>query len=110
MKNKIYSLNGLDLTIQEKNKEVFDLLNLKVKEFIEKSHVFLVNRYKEFFKNDVSIEQSFSNLIKEEIIIQLYELKENFNNNYLNLMKKYFKDKLISSYTNIMNQKASEII
>jgi len=110
LKLKIYRLNNLDLTIKEKNKEVLDLLNKTIYEFIIDSQRFLVNKYKAFFKNDVSIEQSFSGLIREEIIKNLYELENNFNDSYLNLMSNYFKDKLISSYTKNMNQKTSEII
>jgi len=110
LKLKIYSLNNLDLSIQEKNKEVLDLLNKEIYEFIEDSQIFLVKKYKAFFINDVSIEQSFSGLIREEIIKNLNFLENNFNDNYLNLMKNYFKDKLISSYTTIINKKTSEII
>lgn len=37
LKLKIYSVNDLDLTAQEKNKEFSDLMNQKVNEFIDKS-------------------------------------------------------------------------
>jgi len=110
LKLKIFSLNDLDLTAQEKNNEILDLLNQKVSEFIEESQEFLVNRYKDFFKNDVSIEQSFTPLIMEEIKNRLLELSNNFNNNYLNYMNKFFKDKLISSYAEVMNAKTKEMV
>ena len=110
LKLKIYSLNDLDLTAQEKNKEILDLLNEKVNEFIENSQEFLVNRYKAFFKNDISIEQNFNGILRDEIINSLYEIQEKFNENYLNYMKKFFKDKLISSYTVVMNKKTAEMV
>ena len=110
LKLKIYSLNDLDVIAQKKNKEVLDLLNQKVKEFIDDSQEFLVNKYKEFIKNDVSIEHSFSDIIREIIMKNLYELGENFNDKYTNLMNNYFKDKLISSYTKVMNQETEEMV
>ena len=113
LKLKIFSLNDLDLTAQEKNKEILDLLNQKVNEFIEESRDFLVNKYIIFFKNDVSIEKSFSNtsnIIRDEIIKNLHEVENNFNDNYLNFMNKFFKEKLISSYTEVMNKKTAEMV
>ena len=110
LKLKIYSLNDLDLTAQKKNKEVLDLLNQKAKEFIDDSQEFLVNKYKDYIKSDVSIEQSFSTTIIYEIMKNLNELEDNFNENYTNLMNNYFKDQLISSYTKVMNQKTEEMI
>ncbi len=110
LKLKIFSLNDLDLTAQEKNKEILDLLKQKISEFIEESQEFLVNRYKAFFKNDVSIEQSFTPIILGEIKNELYELGDKFNDNYSNFMNKFFKDKLISSYTEVMNEKTKEMV
>ena len=86
-----------------------DLLNQKVSEFIEESWEFFLNRYKAFFKNDVSIEQNFTPIILGEIKNELYELEDNFNDNYFNFMNKFFKDKLISSYTEVMNEKTREM-
>ena len=40
----------------------------------------------------------------------LYEIKNNLSDYYLNLMNNLFKEKLISSYTNNINQKTSEIV
>jgi len=110
LKIKIYNLNDLDITILEKNKEVMNLLNKEIYEFIKDSQRFLVNKYNALFKNNTKIEQSFNDIIREKIIKNLYELEDNFNDNYLKLMNNYFKDKLISSYSNIMEQKASEIV
>ena len=67
LKLKIYRLNNLDLTIQEKNKEVLDLLNKEIYEFIIDSQQIFVNKYKELFINDVSIELSFSVLIRKKL-------------------------------------------
>ena len=110
LKFKIYSLNDLDLTVQEKNKEVLDLLNKEIYEYIKDSQKFFVSRYHAFIVNDVSIEYSFSRIILEEIIKNLDKIENNLSDYYLNLMNNLFKEKLISSYTNNINQKTSEIV
>ena len=110
LKLKIYSLNNLDLIAENKNKEVLELLNQKINEFIQDSQEFLVTKYLAFFKNDVSIEQSFNGIVRHEIIENLYNLEDTFRDDYLNIMNDYLKDKLITSYTKVMNQKTAEMI
>jgi hypothetical protein len=110
LKLKIYSLNNLDLVAQKKNKEVLELLDKKVEEFIIDSKDFLVEKYVLFFKNDVSIEKNFTGIVHQEILDNLIDLRDNFNNDYLNLMNKFFKDKLITSYTKTLNKETKEMV
>ena len=110
LKLKIYSLNDLDLVAKEKNKEVLELLNTKVNEFIENSKEYLIGEYNSFFVNDVSINTSFSDVIYNEIIEIIYSLENEFEKNYLDFMNKYFKEKLISSYTKVMNEKTADMV
>ena len=110
LKLKIYSLNDLDLVAKQKNKEVLELLNRKVNEFIENSKEFLIGKYNSFFVNDVSIETSFNGVMHNEIIEILYSLEKEFDKSYLDFMNKYFKDKLISSYTKVMNDKTADMV
>ena len=111
IKIKIFKLNDFDLIAQEKKKEALDFLNQKVKEFIEDSQEFLINKYKDFFiKNNISIEQNINGKIREEIIKNLYEIEDNLNDNYINLMNNYFNDNLISSYAKVMNKYTEEMV
>jgi len=110
LKLKIYSLNDLDLIAQKRNNEVLNLLNNKVDEFIIDSKDFITEKYVLFFKNDVSIEKNFTGIVRDEILNNLIELREDFNNNYLNLMNEYFKDKLITIYTKAINEKTKEMV
>ena len=110
LKLKIYSLNNLDLIAKKRNKEVLELLNSKVEEFILDSKDFLIERYILFFKNDVSIEKNFTGIVRQEILDNLIDLREDFNNTYLNLMNEFFKDKLITSYTKTMNKETKEMV
>ena len=110
LKLKIYSLNDLDLVAKQKNKEVIDLLNTKVNEFIEDSKDFLIEKYISFFTNDVSIKKNFNRNIYDEITEIIFSLENDFNKSYLDLMNKYLKDKLISSYTKVMNEKTADMV
>jgi len=110
LKLKIYSLNDLDLVAKQKNKEVLELLNRKVNEFIDNSKDYLIDQYNSFFVNDVSIESDFNGVLHNEIIEILYSLENEFDKSYLNYMNKYFKDKLISSYTKVMNEKTADMV
>ena len=110
LKLKIYSLNDLDLVAKEKNKEVLELLSKKVNEFIENSKEFLIGKYIAFFVNDVSVETSFKGEMHNEIIEITYSLEKDFNKRYTDLMDKYLKDKLISSYTKVMNEQTADMV
>ena len=110
LKLKIYSLNNLDSIAQKRNNDVLELLNDKVNEFIIDSKDFLTEKYILFFKNDVSIESNFSSIVRQEILDNLINLRENFNNDYLNIMNEYFKEKLISSYTSTINKQTKEMV
>ena len=110
IKLKIYSLNDLDLVAKERNKEVLELLNKKVNEFIDNSKEYLIEKYISFFTNDVSIKDNFDSDIYDEITEMIFSLENDFNKSYLDLMNKYFKDKLISSYTKVMNEKTADMV
>ena len=110
LKLKIYSLNDLDLIAQKRNNEVLNLLNKKVDEFITDSKDFLTDKYIEFFRNDNSIETNFTGIVRQEILDNLIELRTDFNKDYLNLMDEYFKDKLITIYTQTINKETKNLV
>ena len=110
LKLKIYSLNNLDSIAQKRNNEVLNLSNKKVDEFIIDSKDFLTEKYIEFFRNDVSIETNFTGIVRQEILDNLIELRDNFNNDYLNLMNEFFKDKLITIYTDTINKETKNLV
>ena len=66
LKLKIFSLNDLDQVIKKKNKEILDLLEVKINEFIEDSKNVLIEKYTNFLKGDVSIESGFNDKIQKK--------------------------------------------
>lgn len=109
LKFKLYGLNNLDSIAQEKNKIVLNLLNNEVNKFIEESKLHLMKFYKLFLKEDASI-QMFNQRILKSIASNLEEITPELEKSYEDLLNEKFKNKLISSYTKIMNAQTNDMI
>ena len=110
LKLKLFSLNNLDATVQEKNDEVLQLLEEEVNNFIVNSKEFLINKYKSFLITDLSIELSFNEIINNKIKTNFNSVQLEIETDYLNLLNKYFKKQLIESYSKVMNAKTAQMI
>ena len=110
LKIRLYSLNNLDSTIEKKNKQILKLLEKKVNEFINKSKLEIMEKYMSYLQSDVSIQQSFNKIILEKIDDNLILMKPEMEKNYQNMLEKYLKEKLINSYSKIMNEKTKEMV
>ena len=110
LKIKLITLNNLDSTVQEKNDEVINLLKQEANEFITNSMEFLINKYKSYLINDLSIELSFNNIINKKIETNFNNAQIKLETDYKNLLNKYFKEKLIESYSSVMNMKTAQMI
>ena len=106
---RLFNLNDLDITISNKNKKILKTLEVKVNEFIKDSQETIINLYYSYLKNDAQISQSFSKEIMEKINDCLIRKMPEMGNNYKNMLQQYLKDKLILSYTKIMNDKTDEM-
>ena len=73
LKLKLFSLNDLDLIVQNKNNEVLNLLEKEVDNFIEESKDYLIEKYKLKLTTDESIKMNLNEEINKKILI-------NFNN------------------------------
>ena len=110
LKIKIFSLNDLDQVISKRNKEILDLLNVKINEFIEDSKNVLIERYIYYLREDVSIESAFDNVIQNKIDENLNIVISDIREKYNLILNKYLKDKIIDKYTKVFNDKTNEII
>ena len=110
LKLRLYSLNNLDNLIEENNQKILKLLNSKINEFITDSKNLLIQQYIYFIKNDSSINSAFNKDIKIKIDTNLNKAINEIEVDYIYLLDKYLKEKLISSYTNILNKKTEEMI
>ena len=110
LKLKLYNLNNLDLVAEKKNKQVLDALNEKVIEFIEQSKKNIINTYFSFIRNDETIENSFNSVIVQKIKENLEGVRNNLEKEYTNLLNIYLKENIVLSFSEIMNEKTSEMI
>ena len=109
LKIKLYGLNNLDSITKEKNKKVLNLLESEANKFIQESKQHLMKFYKLFLKEDVSI-QIFNSRILKSISSNLEEISPELEQKYEILLNEKFKNKLISSYTKVMNAKTNDMI
>lgn len=110
LKIRIYKLNNLDSVVEEKNNQILKLLEKKINEFITKSRKDIMERYKHYLLEDVSIQNSFDKNVLDKINDNLLDLQPTLESNYETMVESFFKEKLISSYSNFMNKKTNEMI
>ena len=107
---RLFNLNDLDSIIAKKNKKIIESLEKEVDEFIKESKITIINRYISYFQNDAVISISFNENILKKINISLATLIPDMGNNYIRILDIYLKERLISSYKNILKDKTNEII
>ena len=61
-------------------------------------------------ESDTSIETNFNELINRKIKENINLVQEGIEKDYISVLNKYFKEQLITSYTNVMNVKTNEMI
>ena len=109
LKLKIFSLNDLDKVIKKRNKEILDLLEVKINEFIEDSKNVLIENYTSLLK-DVSVKSAFNADIQKKIDDNLNLIVYDLHEEYNSLLKNYFTDKIINSYTQVLNDLSDEMV
>ena len=110
LKIKLYNLNELDSIAEKKNKHVRNLLKEKVNEFIEKTRVFIVEKYTTFLQEDNSIKNSFNEKIIKSIEDNIKDISFSLESDYDNLLKEEFKNKIEDSYSKYMNEQTNDMI
>ena len=110
LKLKLFSLNNLDITIQEKNNEVLQTLEEDVDQFILNSKEYLIDKYKSYLTTDLSTELSFNDIIHDKIKSNFNNVQNEIETDFINLLNKYFKTQLIESYSKVINAKTLQMI
>ena len=110
LKIKLYNLNNIDSLVKDKNDEIFNLLDIKIDEFINDSIHHIINKYTNCIKSDVSIQLSFNNIIHQIIITNLDYCLIEMKKNYITLLNKYFKEQFIKSYISSINYHTDNMI
>ena len=110
LKNRLYILNNLDLTVQEKKEEIKKLLEKKLSELINNLKDTAKETYTYYLKESRIIKSSFSPLVLEKIDYNLGEIMEDLDNKYQVALEKYLKEKFSSSFSQILEEKTKDMI
>ena len=109
LKIKLYNLNNLDSIIEEKNQLILNLLNNKIEDFIDETSIYFIEKYKNYTEHDVSIRLRVSDSLYKNFIKQIGLISEDLRKEYKSLLKEEFKQKMINSYSKVMNEQSNSI-
>ena len=112
LKLKLYSLNNINLIVQEKNNKILDFLEDNIDGFIEESKQEILTFFIRNIQENIIKEDIFNNEINEILYQKLNDMRENdiIDNNYKNLLNTNFKYKFINAYTISMNNQLKELL
>ena len=110
LKLKLYNFNDLDKIAQEKNNKILNNLENDIDDLIKNSFNYVLQRYQEYFKNDLSIQKEFSNTTINKIYLKILEMNSTLSKNYIDLLNKECKNKFIDSYSEVMNDQTYNMI
>ena len=107
LKIRLYNLNNLDITILNKVADIKELLEEKLSELIIDLKNIAKNTYTKFIQKDQIIKNSFSPNILEKIDFNLENIMPDLEKNYQNALEKYLKEKFISAFSDVLDQKTN---
>ena len=110
LKIRLYKLNDLDITIQNKKEKIIDLLKQKLNELINNLKNVAREKYKSYYTENEIIKNSFSPLMIDKIKNNLNTIINKIENNYNEILEKYLKEKFLKSFTDILNEKTDILL
>ena len=110
LKLKLYNLNDLNIIAKEKNDRILNNLEKDIDDLIKNSFNYVLQTYKDYLENDVSLEEHFTKTTIDQIIIKVLEMNSTLSKYYTDLLNKECKSKFIDSYSNVMNVQTDEMI
>ena len=110
LKRKIYILNDLDSTVENKNIEILSKINYKLDEFINNIQIFIIKQYIDNYNNEFSVESNYNQNILSIIKSNLSDLYISIKKKCSNDLNEYLKEPFIESYKKVMNEKTEEMV
>ena len=68
-----------------------------------------MKKYMPYLQEDVSIHNAFKKIVLDRINSNLIQMQPDMEKNYQNMLDAYLKEKLLTSYTKVMNEKTKEM-
>ena len=94
LKLKLYNFNDLNIIAQEKNDKILHNLENAIDDLIENSFNYVLQKYQEYLKNDVSMAKEFSNKTMNKFYSKLSEMNSTLSKYYIDLLNLRLKMKL----------------
>ena len=109
IKLKLYDLNNLDKIVTEKNNFIMDNLKNILDTYFEETKNYMINKY----LNEMNTNEEFDLKFNDELIVIIKGIINgnihNYENEYINKMKIYIREKFIKEYTNILNDATEDM-
>ena len=109
MKMRILTLNNLYTNAKSKNIQIISLLNSKMDLLFEDTKNYIVEKYINEMKNDPNILLNLDKNITTIIGQILNGNRENFEEQYLNLMNNFIKVPFVEEYSKIINKEINDM-
>ena len=110
LKIRLYSLNDLDLTIEEKKTDIKNLLEKELSELISDLKNVAKETYTHYISQNAEIQNSFSNSVLEKIDNNLIEIMPDIEKKYQNVLEKYLKEKFMNDFSEILEEKSNDML
>ena len=110
LKERLYRLNDLDFTIQDKKEDIINLLEEKLNEFINNLKNFANETYVSYLLNNEYIENHFSPIVVKAINKNLISIISEIEDEYEESLKKYLKEIFLDSFTKTLNEETDQML
>ena len=110
LKYRLYRLNDLNYTIENKKVEIINLLEEKLSELVENLKDVAEDKYTLYLKENKIIINNFSPELLKTIDNNLVEIMPQINKIYDDALQKYLKENFLNAFTNALNEETDEML
>ena len=110
LKYRLYRLNDLNYTIENKKYEIIDLLEEKLNDIIYDLKSVVETKYTLYFRENKIIKSNFSPELLRAIDNNLDEIMPQIKKIYDDALEKYLKEKFLNAFTSILNEETDNML
>jgi len=110
LKYRLYRLNDLNYTIENKKYEIINILEEKLTDIIYDLKYVIETKYTLYFRENKIIKSNFSPELLLAIDNNLDEIMPQIKKIYDNALEKYLKEKFLNAFTNILNEETDNML
>ena len=110
LKIRLYKLNDLDVTVENKKNQISNLLGKKLSKLINELKNMANEIYSYYILENNLIKRSFSSKVFKKIKCNLEEIMPDIEIKYQEVLEEYLKEKFINSFTDVLDKESKEMI